>query len=233
MVVRQFIAPDEDAPPLTVTAPVDGSRTNQTALRITGTTEPGATVHAGGVQAYVNAQGRFDFVVPLDPGLNVFSVRAVDASGNIASVPLQVTFDDPSAGLQATAAQLEADLGSAQAALATAQAALATAQADLAALQADAAATDADLAGAQTNVTLALGRVATLEANLAAANARINQTSGGGGGGGAAASDPLPMVLGLLGMVLGGAALAMTAMRRGPGPKAPPPTGSAPPQESK
>ncbi len=53
-------------------------------ITLTGRTEPGAQVFAGGRRIPVTPTGSFQFTLELDPGSNVVVVRAEDQAGNVA-----------------------------------------------------------------------------------------------------------------------------------------------------
>ena len=160
---RQYIyaahysVPDHTAPALDVASPVDGASTATSAVRVEGTTEPGASVTANGVGGVVGPDGSFSFLLAVAPGANVVGVTATDPSGNAATVSVTVTYSDPAPGLQEDLADAQDDL--------------AGALADLTAVRADANATEADLAAAQAALTAAQAQVALLGTRLAAAEA--------------------------------------------------------------
>jgi hypothetical protein len=73
---------DRVAPVLRVTRAE--ARTHEAKLVLEGVSEPGARVFVGGAPATVQDDGRFSFVTPLQPGVNLVVVEAVDAVGNAA-----------------------------------------------------------------------------------------------------------------------------------------------------
>jgi len=161
-----FTIPDHEAPPLTLSAPNNGTTTTVPTVRITGTTEPKATISANGVAAVVASNGAFSFLLALAPGNNHVDVTATDPAGNPTVVSLNVTFKDPIPGLMGTLNETRAALAETQARLAVAQADLAAAQNNVTALQADLNATAAQLAMAEDALSDAQGRLTIAEANL-------------------------------------------------------------------
>jgi hypothetical protein len=73
---------DADPPVLSVTFPDDPVQGDR--LRLDGTAEPGAEVFVGGAAVRTGTGGEFSHEVPLERGVNVVVVEAVDTAGNIA-----------------------------------------------------------------------------------------------------------------------------------------------------
>lgn len=186
IVGAHFTVPDHAAPSLTLSAPLNGTTTTVPTVRITGTTEPKASVSANGVAAVVASNGAFSFLLALAPGNNHVDVTATDPAGNSATLSLNVTFKDPVPGLLASLSATNAELNATRASLsetrgalaetqtdlAAAQADLATAQNNLTALQADLNTTNAVLAEAQEAVSDAQAHVQAAEANVTKAVAK-------------------------------------------------------------
>jgi hypothetical protein len=143
-----FTPPDTTAPSLTVTSPGVASTTNVSSVRVVGTTERGASVSANGVLAAVAADGSFSVLVALAPGANTVEVRAWDASGNVATSTVSVTYNDASAGLEAELAAARARLQGAEDALAATNVTLEQTRTQMAASDADLQARTAAAAGA-------------------------------------------------------------------------------------
>ena len=83
---------DADAPVLTVTSPVDGSKSNRESVTVTGTIEDAYldTVTVNGQNATVK-DGKFSKRILLEEGLNTITVKATDLAGN--EVEESVTID--------------------------------------------------------------------------------------------------------------------------------------------
>lgn len=85
---------------ITVTSPAPGSTTNQTTVRVTGTTDPNSTVTlvepATGrvLTTTAAANGTFSFTaVQLSVGANVLPLTSTDPNGNVAAVNVLLTVD--------------------------------------------------------------------------------------------------------------------------------------------
>jgi hypothetical protein len=183
----RYLPVDATPPSLAVTSPLDGSTTNASSVWFTGSAEPGATVSVSGAAAAVAPDGTFGLLVPLRPGANVLVATARDGAGNVATVSVTVTFDDPVAALQEALASAQADLIAAQARtdalsasanatqaqLASAEADLGAAQSEVAVLEADANSTQSQLDAARGNLTAAQTSVSTLLASAASTQAAL------------------------------------------------------------
>lgn len=86
---------DTVAPALTITSPADGSTVDQPKVKITGSTEPGASVTFADQTATAPADGHFAFDASLVEGPNRIELRSSDASGNVAVAAVTVTFAPP------------------------------------------------------------------------------------------------------------------------------------------
>lgn len=73
---------DREPPPLVVLAPTEGESIAGAALRVRGTTEPGARVEIDGALAPVDAEGHFSVTRPIPRGLTNVVVHAWDGLGN-------------------------------------------------------------------------------------------------------------------------------------------------------
>lgn len=178
-------APDT-APPALAADLYDTSPTHNATVLVDGTTEPGAAVTVNGVALHVDGAGAFAVRVPLSAGANTISVVAVDAAGNAAQVTLSITYNDPVPGLQSQ--------------LTTTQGQLATAQSSLAVTQGQLTATQADLAAAKASLNTTQAASAAADADL---QTKVSNASGSVG---------TAMLVGLLGLILGAAAMAMGFM---------------------
>jgi hypothetical protein len=248
---------EEDPPALSLFSPIDGSSTNISSVWVSGAAEVGARVSVNGFAVTVGAYGTFAVPVALDPGLNVLTVTAWDASGNSASASVNVTFVDPVPGLQGQLATAQANASAMMTSLAAAQATLTVAQSRVSALEADANSTQSQLDEAHANLTASQARVSALEASgastqaalaasqarqaaleanattakadLASAQSRITALEANNTARQAAAA-PADNMMAILAIAIGAGGLAVGAvalMRSGRAPKAPP--SAAPP----
>jgi hypothetical protein len=191
------------APTLTVTAPEDASSTAEPTVVVTGHTDPGVTITVSGTVAEVSASGDFSVRVALAAGENTLVITARGDGGSSSSTTRTVTFDDP-------LVDLTEELEHTHEGLHTAQHDLSDARAELAATQANLTATQAALNAATAAQT--------------AANAAQQETIDANAG-----SAGTAMMVGLLGLVVGLAAIAVAFMmgRKGGGPS---PAAAAPPK---
>ncbi|HYA10849.1 MAG TPA: Ig-like domain-containing protein [Thermoplasmata archaeon] len=84
----------ETTPPaISISSPTSGAVTNDSVAKVTGTTEPGASVSVNGVMAAVSPTGSFSVVITLSEGANTLTATAKDAAGNSASTSVFVTLD--------------------------------------------------------------------------------------------------------------------------------------------
>ena len=85
---------DTVPPALKLTAPAAKTVTNQTSIKVTGKTEPGARVRLDGMMAVADAKGQFAFTAALRAeGKNVLEVEAEDAAGNSDEASIEVFRD--------------------------------------------------------------------------------------------------------------------------------------------
>ena len=225
--VRELSAPDETAPSLTVTEPSEGAKVASPTVNVAGFTEPGAEVTVNGGRAAVGPDGSFSLLIALAAGLNVIQVQAVDPAQNVASQTLSVEFADPLPSLEQEAAARQAELNSTRAELAAVNAslgataaALAQTQASLAAAQASLSTTQSQLAGAQADLASTRTALNTTQAATTAKDTDLQMKIDA-----AAGSASTAMLVGLLGLIVGAAAIAMGFMmskRRPTGALAPP-----------
>ena len=96
--VRKFLLTvhlDTVAPPLSVAAPLDGSRTYNTSVEVLGTTEAGVTLTINGEAVNIGLDGGFSKMnLPLVLGPNNITVLAVDSAGNSRMLVIKVTRDE-------------------------------------------------------------------------------------------------------------------------------------------
>lgn len=87
-------APDTTPPPLTIDTPEDGAHFEQEVVTFAGTTEPGATVVAGGkFDASVDGSGHWSIQLVLAAGANGATFVATDEAGNRATAKIVVHLD--------------------------------------------------------------------------------------------------------------------------------------------
>jgi hypothetical protein len=85
---------DTVEPTLKLTGPLPGAVTNQTGIRVSGKTEPGAKVRLGNVMVLADSRGFFNTSVALpEEGQNTILVEATDAAGNTAESSVVVFRD--------------------------------------------------------------------------------------------------------------------------------------------
>jgi hypothetical protein len=88
-------APDTTPPPLTITTPEDGAHFEEEVVTFAGTTEPGATVVAGGrYAASVDGAGHWSIQLVLALGANGASFVATDEAGNQTTAKIVVHLDE-------------------------------------------------------------------------------------------------------------------------------------------
>jgi parallel beta-helix repeat protein len=87
------ITRDTVAPPLTVTAPADGTLTNNTTVAVTGTTEAGVNLTINDKNVTVLPNGSFTVKYNLTEGANIIRVKAEDKALNSAVKVLTVKRD--------------------------------------------------------------------------------------------------------------------------------------------
>ena len=83
---------DTVPPALSIASPLEGHRTNQTRLPVTGTAEAGASVMLQGQDATA-VSGMWEATATLVAGSNVLVVEALDAAGNRATASVTVLLD--------------------------------------------------------------------------------------------------------------------------------------------
>ena len=85
---------DTTPPSLTITSPEDGARFEEKVVTFSGSTEPGATVIAGGKwEATVSEEGQWSIQLVLSVGANGASFVATDQAGNETSARITVHLD--------------------------------------------------------------------------------------------------------------------------------------------
>jgi len=84
----------DDIPPwILVQTPGNGTLTNASSVRVSGTCEPGAAVNVSGLRAQVTADGHWNVVVPLEEGENIIIAEATDRGNNAAPAAITVISD--------------------------------------------------------------------------------------------------------------------------------------------
>jgi hypothetical protein len=83
---------DRTPPTLVVVEPLNDTHTNQSTVRVLAQYEPCETVRVN-LREFPGTAGVIDVTLPLNEGLNVFEVMAIDRVGNVASVVRVVTLD--------------------------------------------------------------------------------------------------------------------------------------------
>jgi len=86
---------DTVAPSLSVSSPVDGSRTYNTQVEVLGSTDAGVTLTVNGEQVNVGLDGNFSRMsLALELGQNNITVKAQDSAGNFRLLVIRVTRDE-------------------------------------------------------------------------------------------------------------------------------------------
>ncbi len=80
--IRVTVFVDTVAPALEVVEPMEGFRTNELSVTVSGLSEPGARVSVNGAPVVVDAEGRFSTTQTLRRGSNTITVTASDEAGN-------------------------------------------------------------------------------------------------------------------------------------------------------
>jgi hypothetical protein len=92
-VVVLNITRDTTPPALELTSPVSGEYYNSTAVRVSGSTEPGASVKMNGAITPILFDGTFNVSLVMVDGPNTLRVSSTDKVGNSASVSVSFTVD--------------------------------------------------------------------------------------------------------------------------------------------
>jgi Glucodextranase, domain B len=87
---------------LAITSPTTGATVSTSDVVVTGTAEVGSTVVVNGYAVALSSAGTFSIELPLTPGLNTITATATDPAGNQATKTVQVTYNDPVPGAQAS-----------------------------------------------------------------------------------------------------------------------------------
>lgn len=91
----QLVIFDNEAPPLTISSPLDGAQffgESQRQLSIRGTTEAGVTLTVNDRIVKVEDDGSFVFVSSLGEGTNSFNFKSTDKAGNQTEKTISVNF---------------------------------------------------------------------------------------------------------------------------------------------
>ena len=139
------ITVDTTAPIVTIDSPSTGLVTNLSAVRVSGSSEPGARVVVNGFVVSAGPGGGFALGLALAPGTSVITATASDPAGNVATASVTVTYVNPVPGLEqelnTTRDELDATRGD-----------LTTTRQDLQETQDALAAANANLAGLGTQI---------------------------------------------------------------------------------
>ncbi|MEM4729708.1 MAG: right-handed parallel beta-helix repeat-containing protein [Thermoplasmata archaeon] len=90
---------DTLAPPLELIEPVEGFRTSELSVTVSGITEPGARVTVNGVPVLVDAEGKFSTVQTMRRGGNTVTVTAMDGAGNQVNRTVKLKVVEKPAGI--------------------------------------------------------------------------------------------------------------------------------------
>ncbi len=90
---RLIIEVDDRPPPLTITDPGPGAAVSGPRVRVTGESEPGATIEIGKRQATADAHGLFTLEIDVQPGLTNLVIAARDELGNVRRLSRSVVWD--------------------------------------------------------------------------------------------------------------------------------------------
>ena len=82
---------DTTPPSISITEPLNGSRTKDMEIRVRGTVEPGSTVKVKGVEVAVAGDGSFSTLTTIAEGPNIVHVQATDRVGLVTDVNFTIT----------------------------------------------------------------------------------------------------------------------------------------------
>ncbi len=82
-----------EKPKLQIDAPTNGSRTSQTEITVSGSTDPGVTVRVNNSPTIVNSDGKFSSAVRINDGENKITVTATNRAGTVETQELTVIFE--------------------------------------------------------------------------------------------------------------------------------------------
>lgn len=83
----------DSKPNVAIDSPADGSRTNQTDITVSGTTDADVSIRVNGFPTTVNADGKFNAPVRLHDGENTIIVTATNLAGTVETKELKVIFE--------------------------------------------------------------------------------------------------------------------------------------------
>ncbi|MBI2196565.1 hypothetical protein HYU45_03020 [Candidatus Daviesbacteria bacterium] len=85
---------DNEKPALSISEPEDNKKIQggDKKVKVSGKTEPGASVFVSGTQVIVNSEGNFALEQPLNEGDNIISIKAVDKASNTSEEQRRVTY---------------------------------------------------------------------------------------------------------------------------------------------
>lgn len=82
-----------EKPKLVIDSPISGSRTNQTDMTVSGSTDPDVAVRVNGSPTIVNSQGKYSASVRIREGENKITVTATNRAGIVETQELTVIFE--------------------------------------------------------------------------------------------------------------------------------------------
>lgn len=82
-----------EKPKLQIDGPANGSRTGQSEITVSGSTDPNVTVRVNGSPAIVNADGKFSSTVRIHDGENKITITATNRAGTVETQELTVIFE--------------------------------------------------------------------------------------------------------------------------------------------
>ena len=84
-----------EPPPLTILSPADGFITEQTTITVQGQSMPEIQISINGTDIASNAEGQFEQILDLAPGVNNIAVRATKRHGKITEINRHVISKQP------------------------------------------------------------------------------------------------------------------------------------------
>ncbi len=82
-----------EKPNLVIDSPTSGSRTNQTEITVSGTTDADVSVRVNGSPTITNAEGKFSASVRIREGENKITITATNRAGTVKTQELTVIFE--------------------------------------------------------------------------------------------------------------------------------------------
>jgi len=106
--VNDFVSPDNTPPLLDLREPANGSIVVTPSVLVGGFTDANTQITVNDALLISNSNGSFEMRVPLAPGPNPITIRAIDEAGNYREVNLIVFYEDPVPALLASINNLSA-----------------------------------------------------------------------------------------------------------------------------